>query len=256
MTTLKGITPTPAQAAQAYADRFGAVIDSAGGKDGRISRASAERLAERGDAGALVSDNLVNYLDATGQKSVSANKFKAVVQDYVAATASAAAGANQKLSLLEIRNLPADLQADLKHLRGKDDLALFPTVTFDENFLYPFLQTWTATASVDGGFVSRDSTGTQFSGLPDMGPWQGVAEDALDHIWDNVLIYRSWPEGSPVELGRNRAGTLDIGEAIDEATGKPGLLVHWKDIDDASFAWFYEKKDDGTYTRGPDVFLN
>jgi len=259
MTILKGITPTPAQAAAAYKKHFGEAIDTAAGKDGRISRSEAARVAERLDAGALVSDNIANFLAATGQKSVSARKFKNVVADYVDATAQAAAGSNQRLSLLEIRNLPDDLQADLKHMRGKDNLVMRPSVRFNENDLYEFMvlqDNWSPSKVVDAGQVSKDATGVTFSGMTDVGEWQGVAEQALSEIWDNVLIYRSWPEGSPVDLGDNGSGSLKMGECIDEETGEQGLLVHWADIDDASFVWFYAKKSDGAFERKKQVFLN
>ena len=46
MTVLKGITPTPAQVADAYKQAFSPAIDQAAGKDGRISRREAERMAD------------------------------------------------------------------------------------------------------------------------------------------------------------------------------------------------------------------
>ena len=103
MTVLKGITPTPAQVADAYKQAFSPAIDQAAGKDGRISRREAERMAGRDDAGKLVADNLANFFEATGQKSVSANKFKGVVAAYAERHAERQAGPNQRLSLLELR---------------------------------------------------------------------------------------------------------------------------------------------------------
>ena len=94
MTTLKGKTPTPSELNAAYHEVFAPAIEEAGGKDGRISRASARAMGARSDAGKLVADNLENFFDATGQKSVSAKRFTAVVGDYIERQARRAAGSN------------------------------------------------------------------------------------------------------------------------------------------------------------------
>ncbi len=119
MTRLTGITPTPQQFADAWAEEFGAVVQEAAGADGRLSMATARRIAMRAGPEFLISDNLMNFLDATGQKTVGAVKFIREARDYVERMAVEVAGPNQLLSLVEARNLPEDLQADFFYLRGK-----------------------------------------------------------------------------------------------------------------------------------------
>lgn len=119
MTTLTGTTPSPSQFAQAVRDRFGDVIRQAAGADGRLTRNEAEKIAQRDDAGWIVSDNAVNFLKFTGQKTVSAEKLVDKVTEYAEDRAAQVAGPNQRLSLVEARALPADLQAEFFYLRGK-----------------------------------------------------------------------------------------------------------------------------------------
>lgn len=261
MTVLKGITPTPAQVAAAYREAFSEAIDQAGGKDGRISRNEAAKVAERADAGQLVSDNLVNWLEATGQKSVSANKFKGVVAAYAERMAAREAGPNQRLSLLEIRNLPDDLTPDLLHLRGKDDLAPVapdaPSVIFDEGHIYELMYyrpegPWEPERVVDEGTVRHDGTRPVVEGLNDVGDWQGAAEKALAYMWERSLVYAA--RNGVAELPRQ--GSVQMGPIVDEETGEQGLLVHWKDIDDASFAFFATRDGNGEWQLDKPVFLN
>lgn len=119
MTRLTGTTPTPAQFRQAVEEEFGAVIRDAGGRDGRLTRNEAASIAQRHDAGWIVSDNAVNYLNITGQKTVSAEKLVRKLGEYAERSAEQVAGPNQRLSLLEARSLPTDLQAEFFYLRGK-----------------------------------------------------------------------------------------------------------------------------------------
>ncbi len=257
MSVLKNVTPTPAQLSAAYREVFDSVIDAAGGKDGRISVASAERLAERSDAGKLVADNILNYLEKTGQKTVGVAKFQGVVADYVKREAEKAAGPNQRLSLVEIRNLPTDLIADAQHLRGRDNQVVFPTVTFDENGVYDLLDKggFTPEKTVNGGTVNHDGNQVVFAGLTDVGPWQNIAETVLTKMWDKSFQHRVFG-GQPIRLGPTGNGEVQMGPAIDAASGKEGLMVYWKDLDDDSFAWFFEKKDDGSFAEKHEVYLN
>lgn len=119
MVKLTGMTPTPRQFADAWAEQFGDVVRQAGGRDGRLSQAEARRIAKRDAPDFLASDNAVNFFKATGQKTVSVEKFIRVASEYVEREASAVAGSNQKLSLLEARCLPKDLKDDFMFLRGK-----------------------------------------------------------------------------------------------------------------------------------------
>lgn len=119
MTTLTGITPTPAQLADAHRDAFADELRAAAGADGRLSKSEAKRIADRAAPGWLAADNAASFFEETGQKTVSIEKLIGVIHADVRAEASAVAGPNQRLSLVEARALPADLQADFFYLRGK-----------------------------------------------------------------------------------------------------------------------------------------
>ena len=259
MTVLKGITPTPAQLASAYREVFDSVIAEAGGRDGRITAASAERIGDRSDAGKLVADNLLNFLEKTGQKSVGVAKFQSVIADYVEREAKKAAGPNQRLSLLEIRNLPTDLIDDAMHLRGRDQLASpLPRLAFNENDMYAYLTTRTTTpeAVVNTGTVTHDGNAVVIRGLNDVGAWQSIAEATIATMWDRSFQHRALGS-TPVDIGGNRGmGELQLDKVVDAATGKEGVLAYWKDIDDDSFAWFFEKKNYGTFAELHSVYLN
>lgn len=113
--------PSPKDFASAWTRGFAAAVRSEAGKDGRLSRKEAERIAEQGGALAQFGDNAVNYLEHTGQKSVSVDKLIGKAHDYAFAVAEKAAGSNQRLSLVEAKNLPEDLRGDFFALRGKED---------------------------------------------------------------------------------------------------------------------------------------
>jgi hypothetical protein len=253
MTILSSTTPTPAQAATAYKEVFGPVLEEAGGKNGRISRAGAERLARRDDAGKLVADNVKDYLVKTGQKTVSARKLTGVITAEVKQEAKKAAGPNQRLSLLEIRNLPQNMVADLLHLRGKDRLptpgaAHVPTVEFTEAKLEQFM-TWAATpwqpteTVAQGTFRQKPGdpiiTGLQLKNAD----WVPAVMLALENHFNYNLKDRL--DEGPFSLPG--AGIARVGEVRDQATGKVGLLIYWNDIDDANSAFFYAKNDQGKW---------
>ncbi|MCP4502147.1 MAG: hypothetical protein GY822_19490 [Deltaproteobacteria bacterium] len=203
MTRLTGITPTPAQLRTAYVAEFKDALAQAGGKDGRISRASAEKLAKSGDAGKLVADNILNFLDATGQKTVGAEKLTEVVGDYVQRHAEAAAGNNQRLSLREIRMMPMDLQDDILHLRGKDDLAAPPPVLrFNENDIYAFEPwNWQPQTSVSSGSLKKMGAQVIMVGLPKVeDELKSVVKEALNDVWAAALVHRA-NGNQPVQLG-------------------------------------------------------
>lgn len=119
MPLLTGITPTPSQFRQAAIDRFGDKLREAAGADGRLTRNEAARIAEREDDAWILADNATNYLAITGQKTVSATKLLRKIGEYAEREASDVAGPNQRLSLVEARSLPDDLQAEFFYLRGK-----------------------------------------------------------------------------------------------------------------------------------------
>jgi hypothetical protein len=119
MTTLKNTTPTPAQFATAVRDRFADTIKNAAGADGRLSVSEAKKIAGKDDPEWIVADNAVDTIEKAGQKTMRAEKLLGRIYDDALASAEAVAGPNQKLSLLEARLLPKNLQAEFFYLRGK-----------------------------------------------------------------------------------------------------------------------------------------
>jgi len=266
MTKLKGVTPNPAQAAAAYRETFQSAVVDAGGKDGRITKAAAQKLAERGDAGKLVADNILDHLEKTGKKSVGVNVFLNAMTATVETEVAAVAGANQKMSLLELRNLPANLVPDMLHLRGKDDLAspssgpALSRVVFEEGALYEFMfyadPPWKPAETLATGAIGFDGNFPVLSGLSGMpAEYAPIVDEVLKRMWETSFQHRYFgPSDLPFKIPDE--GTVKLGPIIDETTGKEGLLVQWDDLDDASFAWFYEKKPDGTFAKLHEVFLN
>lgn len=261
MTRLRDTTPTPEQAAQAYRTYFQDAFRAAGGRDGRISRTEAEALARRSDAAKLVADNILDYLDETGQKSVSAQKIAQIVAERVQREAEDAAGPNRRLSLLEIRTMPKNLVDDLLHLRGRDNLTpVLPYVDIDENGLYDLLYyrdaPWTPSETVETGSIHHDGEQVVLQGLAGVrADWEGPVRTVLERMWDLTFVHRVWND-EPLQLGPRGQGTLRLGEIVDASTRKSGLLVHWNDIDDASHAFFFEKDRQGVWRESKAVFLN
>lgn len=111
--------PTPEKFANEWTKGFAAAVRSEANSRDRLTEAGAKRISERDDALAVYGDNAQNFLEKVGQKSVAVDKLIGRGHDYARATAENAAGKDGKLSLLDIRNLPADLQTDALKLRGK-----------------------------------------------------------------------------------------------------------------------------------------
>lgn len=97
---------TPAAFAKNFTSGFAAAVRDVSGRDGRISENEARKIAEP------YRDNALNFLEKTGQKSVSVDKLIGRAHDYALATASKAAGPDGRLSVVDIRALPVDLQAE------------------------------------------------------------------------------------------------------------------------------------------------
>lgn len=112
-----GRAPTVEQFGKAFRQGFEKALEEGAGRDGRLSLREAQRLKESGN---VFGDNAVNYLEKTGQQSVSVNKLLDRAEAYAFATAAKVAGPNRRLSLLEARALPKDLQADFFTMRGKN----------------------------------------------------------------------------------------------------------------------------------------
>jgi hypothetical protein len=124
--------PNIDQFAKAWTRGFAKAVREAGGRDGRLSLNEAKSIARRDDPLAVYGDNAVNYLERTGQKSVSIDKLIGKGHDYVLATAGKVAGSNRRLSLVEARNLPEDLRADFAQLRGKSEAHVQPPLAGPE----------------------------------------------------------------------------------------------------------------------------
>jgi hypothetical protein len=112
-------TPTVKAFTEAWTRKFAETVREAAGKDGRLSRTEAARIAEKAGGASLFSDNAVNYLEATGQKTVSAEKLIEAGRVYAERAATSAAGTDGLVSYVDATKLPKDLQADFLYLRGK-----------------------------------------------------------------------------------------------------------------------------------------
>jgi hypothetical protein len=133
-------------------------------------------------------------------------------------------------------------------------------VGFDENGLYYFLafgERWEAERVVDSGFISHDGTAVVLSDVQvpdDPDDWQDITVQVFDRLWDCCLQHQF--EGEPLEIGRLKKGVLHLGNVINAHDNKPYVLAYWRDIDDASFGWLFEKDSSGAWVRKGEVFLN
>jgi hypothetical protein len=108
---------SPKTFAQAWSTQFAQVVTAAAGRDGRLSRAEAARLAAEPDT-AVFADNAWEPFAASGQQSVSARKLVAQGQAAALAAATRAAGADGRLSAADYRRLPALFGADALELKA------------------------------------------------------------------------------------------------------------------------------------------
>lgn len=107
---------SPKTFAQAWSTQFAQVVTAAAGRDGRLSRAEAARLAAQPDT-AVFADNAWEPF-ASGQQSISARKLIAQGQAAALAAATRAAGADGRLSEADFARLPSLFGADALALRG------------------------------------------------------------------------------------------------------------------------------------------
>jgi hypothetical protein len=105
--------PSPATFAKSFTRGFAAALRTAAGKDERLSTNEATKVV------APYTDNAVNFLAHTGQKSVSVEKLISSGYKYAFALADKAAGPDGRVSLADADKLPADLKADYMKLRGR-----------------------------------------------------------------------------------------------------------------------------------------
>lgn len=182
--------PTPQEFANAWTRGFAAAVRSEAGIDGRLSKNEAANIEKAGGNLAMYGDNAVNYLERTGQKTVSVNKLIGKGHDYAEAVAARHAGDNQRLSLVEARNLPADIRGDFFALRGKAD----------------------PTAPADVGTV--DAPAGRLSG----NDLYGAFEEAAKTADGRVLTYTSESDDEVIPVLAHRAGDQPInGETVMDA---------------------------------------
>lgn len=105
--------PTIDKASKAWTRGFAAAVREAAGDSGRLTPAKVENMT------GPYADNAKNYFERTGKSWANADTVIESGARYVRAQAADAAGSDGRLSLKDIRKLPADLVDDVLILRGK-----------------------------------------------------------------------------------------------------------------------------------------
>ena len=104
-------TPSPAEASKVWTRGFAAAAREAANNE-NLTQKEAEAMT------GMYADNARNYFEATGKRWAKVDTVIESAARYSKAAFEQAAG-NNKLSLAEIRTLPADLRDDMLILRGK-----------------------------------------------------------------------------------------------------------------------------------------
>ena len=104
--------PTVDELSKAWTRSFAAAVREAAGSNGRLTPRKAAAME------APYADNAKNYFKFTGKKSANADTVIDSGARYVRAKAEEVAGRDHKLSVFEMRQLPADLADDVLALRG------------------------------------------------------------------------------------------------------------------------------------------
>src|ERR1041385_3933349 len=112
--------PKTAAFAKAFADAFAAEVNKVAGNNGRLEKKEAAQVAEP------FRDNAVNYLEHTGQKSVSVEKLIGAAERYAFVQGQKVESASGRVTFAGGAKLIGDLRADYFTLRGRID-ALTPT---------------------------------------------------------------------------------------------------------------------------------
>ncbi len=115
-------SPSSRTFANAWSSEFSKAVKNAAGRDGRLSRSEARRIAEP------FRDNALNYFESTGKQSVSVGVLEASGRAYAEATARRAAGTDGRLSKADAAKLPADLRADFAWLQGVTEATALPAL--------------------------------------------------------------------------------------------------------------------------------
>jgi hypothetical protein len=114
-------TPSPAAFTRAATEGFEEALRSAAGRDGRLSRNEAARMAEVPDS--VYGQSAVDVLERAGQKTMSVGKAVEAYRAHAGAASTDAAGNNALLSYAEGKTLPEDLQPAYLLLRGRGPVA-------------------------------------------------------------------------------------------------------------------------------------
>lgn len=82
-----------------------------------------------------------------------------------------------------------------------------------------------------------------------------LATAAMELVWDRVLTYRRDGD-TPFTLGATAEGTLAVGSFVRPTDGKTYLVADWKDIDDSSFTFYFQRNEVGTLKLAIEQFNN
>ncbi len=67
-----------------------------------------------------------------------------------------------------------------------------------------------------------------------------LATAAIEILFDEVLRHRATP-GTPELLGPQYNGTLSLGEFVRPTDGQRYEVAAWRDVDDASYVWYFQR---------------
>jgi hypothetical protein len=247
MNTLKG-APSPQGFARAFAKEFGAAVKDAAGRDGRLSANEAKSIAEP------FRDNALNYLEKTGQKSVSVNKLIGAAERYAFIHADKASGGDGRVSLKDGEKLSGDLRADFFALRGRALPGDEPTLTADqrragfERFYDPWnedteegMMDYSFPASmllthIDGGGsedISKVPPGSDLD--KDVRKMIADREDVVSY--DTEQLLQNPDDGSFALYYSQDGETFQMLTVYDDAGARLGVQRHF---DDGSEDWYPE----------------
>ena len=84
---------------------------------------------------------------------------------------------------------------------------------------------------------------------------QQLLHAGLDLVADRVMQHRSTP-GQALEIGPQRNGTLSIGAFTRSTDGQTYEVAAWKDIDDSSFVFYFQRDAAGQLRLKTEQFDN
>ncbi len=111
--------PTPAKLAEGWEQRFGPPLRRAAGRDGVLTGAAIDRLAQETNTDREAADNAKAILDASGQRSMNVEKMLKLIGAATVNGAQNAVGPTGKIALERAELLPANLRPDFLLMRGR-----------------------------------------------------------------------------------------------------------------------------------------